>query len=361
MRRFLIATFVFAIFVIPVLGFAQPPETGGIVPCDGVIEQCQACHFIQLGNNLLRWIIGIMASIIALVFVFGGLKMVMSAGDTHAVSEARGMMTNAIVGFVILLAAWLIVDTVLKVIVNKNDQGVNQRIGVGMWNKIECVIPPEKNAAPTGTITNGDSGQSGGVRDGVPGSIGVKDVNGNIQQVSLRQSQSDSALNTNYEKVKNKYATQISSACQNSSVPNCTQVMTALIANESRGDPSASSPSGSLGIMQLIPANGGRICGQNDTSCIQSQINKGASMLNNLYANNNAVDNNLPNTFAGYNSGGGTAEGTSASGRRPALAPSQDCTGLLAYQCSINPGGLIETQAYVANICRTLTLQGLEC
>lgn len=352
MRRFVIAIVVFAIFIIPVLGFAQ---TGGIVPCNG--PECQACDFIKLGNNILSWIIGIMASVIALVFVFGGLRMVMSAGDTHVVSEARGMMTNAIVGFIILLSAWLIVDTVLKLVIS--DEGsVAQKLGV--WNTIECVTLPPTNAVSTGTVRSGDSGQGGDVR-GTPRSIGVKDANGNIQQVAFTPSQSDGSLNSNYATVKSRYETQVANACKNSSVPNCTKVMLALIANESQGDSSAVSPTGSVGLMQLIPENGGQRCAQSDTSCIQGQIDKGVSMFNNLYTNNSAVNKNIPNAFAGYNSGGGTAEGSSASGKRPALAPSQDCSGLLAYQCATNPGGLRETRSYVANICRTLTLQGLEC
>ena len=69
----------------------------------------------------------------------------------------------------------------------------------------------------------------------------------------------------------------------------------------------------------------------------------------------------IPNALAAYNGGQSTAPDGSPTGLRPPLALSNDCPGLLAYQCPINPGGLSETRAYVGNICRTLTLQGATC
>ena len=127
-----------AIFVSPVFGYE------GLIPCNG--PECQACHFLQLGQNLLSWFIKTMAAVIVLIFAWGGLKMVMSGGNTEGVSEAKGMMTNSVIGFIILLGAWLIVDTVLKELTNG---------AIGPWNEIQCVTLPERTTAPTGGTTSG--------------------------------------------------------------------------------------------------------------------------------------------------------------------------------------------------------------
>ena len=122
--------------LIPVFALAQEP----LVPCEG--NACNTCHVIVLGNNILLWLIGISAAVIALVFVIGGLKMVMAGGNEGDITTAKKMMTNAIIGFVILLAAWLIVDTVLKVFLKGNDveqEGAASIEGYGPWNQIECV------------------------------------------------------------------------------------------------------------------------------------------------------------------------------------------------------------------------------
>ncbi len=128
----------------------------GLVPCDG--PECQACHFIQLGQNILEWFIKTMAAVIALVFAWGGLKMVMSGGSTEGVSEAKGMMTNAVIGFIILLAAWLIINTVLTAVISKSDDQVIKRLGEGMWSQIECVALPTRTTATTGGGTGTGSG-----------------------------------------------------------------------------------------------------------------------------------------------------------------------------------------------------------
>lgn len=126
--RYIALGAIIILFSLPTFGFAS-----GLIPCDG--PDCQACHFVKLGQNVLEWLIGIMASIIALVFAIGGMKMVMSGGSSENVSEAKSMMTNSVVGFVILLSAWLIIDTSLKLFMDESKLGV--------WNEVACVKQPE--------------------------------------------------------------------------------------------------------------------------------------------------------------------------------------------------------------------------
>lgn len=149
MRFLILATVLLSalFFAVPETSYAQ------LVPCNG--PECQACHFVQLGTNILDWIITVMSTICALVIVVAGFKMVTAGGDTGQVSEARSMITNTIVGFIILLAAWLIVDTVLKVFVSGSATGTGaaEIPGFGPWNRIQCVPPPPP--PPTGGGTTG--------------------------------------------------------------------------------------------------------------------------------------------------------------------------------------------------------------
>jgi hypothetical protein len=146
--RFLIVT----IFVFTAVFFVMPEQTlaQGIVECGAKDDMCQTCDFIQLGNNILRWIIGVMSSVCAIVIVIAGFKMVMAGGNSGAISEARSMITNTLIGFIILLAAWLIVDTVMKTFVG------DEIPGFGPWNEIECVTQPTQppvTGPGTGTVT----------------------------------------------------------------------------------------------------------------------------------------------------------------------------------------------------------------
>ena len=116
------------------------------IPCDG--PDCQACHLVQLGQSLLTWFITIMTSIIAFMFAWGGIQMVMSAGNSEGISKGKSMMWNSLIGFVILLSSWLIVDTFLKMFMSG--------ASYGMWHTVTCVGQPTKTKTTTtapGTVT----------------------------------------------------------------------------------------------------------------------------------------------------------------------------------------------------------------
>ena len=149
--KYLLQFCIVVIFSLPALASA-----GSIIPCgdffdDGTAQPpCQACHVVQLGQNLLTWFIAIMASVIALIFAIGGMKMVMSGGG-EGVSAAKTMMTNSVIGFIILLSAYLFVDTLLKLFVDESK--------LGTWNEIQCVAQPSKTAdvTPSGGVGTTDT------------------------------------------------------------------------------------------------------------------------------------------------------------------------------------------------------------
>ena len=109
--------------------------------------------------------------------------------------------------------------------------------------------------------------------------------------------------------------------------------------------------------MQLTQANGGTSCAATDTACVGAQIAKGVQLFQQGY---NSFPN-IPNALAAYNSGITTQAGQSVSGRNSAMVPSVNCPGYYAWQCPTNPGGLVETQNYVANICQNIASHGGAC
>ena len=149
------------LFFIPAYTFAQEFI---LVPCDG--PDCNACHFILLGQNILNFFIIIAAFIAGLVAAAAGLTMASSGGDTGKLSKGKDMLKSAVVGIIILLAAWLIVDTVMKTLVDPEKLG-------RPWNQIECVeqmpdtetapdeLPPQLPAVPdtpaTARLTQGEA------------------------------------------------------------------------------------------------------------------------------------------------------------------------------------------------------------
>jgi hypothetical protein len=152
-----------------------------LVPCDEVKRQCQACDFITLATRIIKFLISIMAMLCAIVVAVAGFKIVTSGGEAGAITEARAMITNVVIGFVILLTAWLIVDTVIKLFIGGN---------YGPWNNIDCVIQPTGLAGtPGGSVTGGGTAYTGKVTQCAPGNTACSSAA--LQQAGFTQTQAN--------------------------------------------------------------------------------------------------------------------------------------------------------------------------
>lgn len=104
--------------VVPVLTLAQ----GSFVPCGGNIidangnitdkqPECGYQHLLILVNNIIKWIILISVPVAAGVFAWAGFKY-MTTGISDQKSEAKAMINKVFIGFVVILSAWIIVNTI---------------------------------------------------------------------------------------------------------------------------------------------------------------------------------------------------------------------------------------------------------
>lgn len=70
------------------------------------------------------------AFVIAFIFlIIGGIRWILSGGDKAAAESARGTLTAAIIGLIIVLAAWLII-TIIETL-----------FGISIINSTNVVIP----------------------------------------------------------------------------------------------------------------------------------------------------------------------------------------------------------------------------
>lgn len=108
----------------------------GFVPCSGT--QCSPCDLVVLFNTLLKWFMTIAFLIFAILAMKAGISLVTSGGNPSALSAAKKSFTNAFIGLIIILAAWLIVDTLLRgVLKGGNLDSVYK--GYGPWSAVQCV------------------------------------------------------------------------------------------------------------------------------------------------------------------------------------------------------------------------------
>jgi hypothetical protein len=128
---------------------ATPAPNGqfsGLVPCGfgtftGGNESssstgCQACNLAQLIQNIITFAIGIAIPIAAALFAYAGFLYITSASNPANIGKAKGIFKDALVGFLIAVCAWLIINTLLHVIFN---QGT---FSSGNWFTIQCSTQP---------------------------------------------------------------------------------------------------------------------------------------------------------------------------------------------------------------------------
>lgn len=115
-------------------------QAAGLVPCGGPGEPaCQTCHVIELVNGTVSWLVVFLGTVAAIIIVYAGFKLVTSGGNGHAMGEAKSMINNMIIGYVIVLAGWLLVDTGMKMLLTDGETAL------GVWNQVACTTQPEVN------------------------------------------------------------------------------------------------------------------------------------------------------------------------------------------------------------------------
>ena len=93
--------------LMPMVSFAQ----GGLVPCEG--PECGFGDLITLVNKVIDFLLFTLAlPLAAILFAYGGFLFLTSGGSEDKLSKAKQIFWNVLVGFVIALAAWIIVKAI---------------------------------------------------------------------------------------------------------------------------------------------------------------------------------------------------------------------------------------------------------
>ncbi len=89
------------------------------------------CELVALVNNVVSFLIGIASVLAVITFVYAGYIMVLSQGNPSQIGKAKELFVNVLIGYVILLTAFLVVNTILSMMVGSTSSLLN-------WNQIEC-------------------------------------------------------------------------------------------------------------------------------------------------------------------------------------------------------------------------------
>lgn len=320
--------------VILFLPLATSAQIGGqLVPTCGP-SGCQACHAVALAQNVINFLVGIAAFIAVLIFCYAGFLMLTAAGNTGQIERAKSFFWNVLIGMIIVLAGWLIVDTVMKYAFEDSELDKATNSTFGPWNQINCVDMSNL--------------RNPGVYDG-----GRATVGGGTDTVLPTVAVGDRITRTN------QYREQLCALAQQNGVGSQCDHLQAIMAIESNGVPGVISPKGAVGLMQIMPSTA-RVLDSSLSGLSDAEVT--AKLKDPVY--NMQLGVKLYAQDYRYYSGDFEKITAAYNGGRGANGSSRDCPGLMRWQCVWDSSGCYgtantnctpntgykETRNYVANV-----------
>lgn len=116
MQKTLAFVFVGFLALIPAVGFAQ------IVPCQG--PDCDWGALITLGERILKFMVTISVFVAAIMFAYAGWLFFSDTGNASNVEKGKKIFGAVVLGLIIVLVAWLVVDTILETLTGR---GLDER------------------------------------------------------------------------------------------------------------------------------------------------------------------------------------------------------------------------------------------
>lgn len=114
--------------MLSLISIAQAADKS-LVTCGGL--NCDVCGILKTISQVFNWLISISGGVAIAFLVIGGFMYLGAQGDRDKMARAKNFVVKALVGFGIILLAWLVVQSFLKVFGVKGDH----------WWSIQCEVP----------------------------------------------------------------------------------------------------------------------------------------------------------------------------------------------------------------------------
>ena len=114
-RRHSVGAALAVMLLLPTLAVAAGIPTQ-IVPATCHGPDCTCGDLVELGQNILNTGIFLAVFLSAVLFAWAGWQMLVgkTAGESGKIDQAKHVLWNVMIGLVIILAAWLIVNTIMQ-------------------------------------------------------------------------------------------------------------------------------------------------------------------------------------------------------------------------------------------------------
>lgn len=119
-------------------------QAASLVPCGASVDDkttpinemapCTLCHLLFGIQNIITWMRNVMTAIAIAVIVGMGILYIVSAGNDSLMGYAKTGITAALIGFAVILCAWLIVSAIFNLKIFNTTAGLVR----SNWNTFSC-------------------------------------------------------------------------------------------------------------------------------------------------------------------------------------------------------------------------------
>lgn len=138
----------FVIVILNIFLALAPLKThAGVIPSCAYVGDCDLCGFVELIVNIAGMGLGIIGGVTLLFFVWGGLMLLLSAGNREKISYAKRVIGGTFMGLVMVLLSWTIVNFTIFALVGGNVKDVKVFGNIKWWEancKKRAVIDNDK-------------------------------------------------------------------------------------------------------------------------------------------------------------------------------------------------------------------------
>ena len=110
------------VILVSLLMFAPLLVAQGVnigIPCDATKQNCQNITSINdLIRTVINWLLAIAFGVAVLFLIIGGFQYITSAGNEEAAEKGRGTAVNALIGVVIIVLSYVIINVVANLVSN---------------------------------------------------------------------------------------------------------------------------------------------------------------------------------------------------------------------------------------------------
>ena len=121
---FFLSFIILSFLIIPNISYAQ------ILPACTATGNCGFCDIIDTIVKIFRWLLGILGGTALFLLVWHGFGWLTSAGNAEKIESTKKALIHTIVGLLIILASWMIVNIVLVILLTPVQQQADPGQGV---------------------------------------------------------------------------------------------------------------------------------------------------------------------------------------------------------------------------------------